>query len=157
MRLLHLYLSVGHNFFGRHGQPAGDAPMQEVDCVRCVAGRGLEGDRFFDWKPDYKGQVTFFAIETHRDLEAKLGETGRAPWVYRRNVITEGRDLNDLIGVEFEVQGVRFFGTEEARPCYWMNEAFGPGAEEALRGWGGLRARILSDGVLRRDEAEVAG
>ena len=58
-------------------------------------------------------------------------------------------DLNTLIGKEFEVQGVRFLGTQESAPCYWMNTVFAPGAEEALEGHGGLRAKILSDGVLR--------
>jgi len=67
------------------------------------------------------------------------------------NVIVRGVDLNELIDHEFEVQGVRFRGTEECRPCYWMNEAFGPGAEEALRTRGGLRAQILTDGVLEVD------
>ena len=70
------------------------------------------------------------------------------PHVYRRNIITRGLDLNSLIGREFEVQGVRFLGTEEAKPCLWMNRAVADGAEAALRGRGGLRARILSDGVL---------
>ena len=62
----------------------------------------------------------------------------------------EGRDLNALIGQEFEIQGVRFLGTEEAKPCLWMEEAFGKGALKALVGKGGLRARILSGGVLNR-------
>jgi MOSC domain-containing protein YiiM len=47
------------------------------------------------------------------------------------------------------VQGVRFLGTQESTPCYWMNQAFAEGAEEALKGHGGLRAKILSDGILR--------
>jgi MOSC domain-containing protein YiiM len=64
-------------------------------------------------------------------------------------VITRGVDLNELIGQDFEVQGVRFLGTEECRPCYWMDSAFAPGAHEFLKGRGGLRARILNDGLLR--------
>jgi MOSC domain-containing protein YiiM len=60
-------------------------------------------------------------------------------------------DLNYLIGVEFEVQGVRFRGTEECSPCYWMNTAIAPGAEKLLKGRGGLRAVILADGKLRAD------
>jgi MOSC domain-containing protein YiiM len=67
-------------------------------------------------------------------------------------VITAGADLNQLIGVEFEIQGVRFAGTEEAKPCAWMNTAFRDERAEAwLKGRGGLRARILTDGVLRRE------
>ena len=64
------------------------------------------------------------------------------PSVFRRNVITHGADLNELIDREFEVQGVRFYGTAECTPCYWMDRAFAPGAEAALLGHGGLRARI---------------
>ena len=130
--------------------------MVEVEEVQCVAGKGLMGDRFFDWKPDYKGQATFFALETHRWLTEELGIAGKEVSVYRRNLITEGVDLNRLIGVEFEVDGVWFLGTEEAKPCYWMNQAFGDGAEEALRGKGGLRAKILTDGVLHRSEAMLS-
>ena len=151
MRLLHLYISPDHNFFGHHGQPPGDAPMVEVNEVECVAGKGLVGDRFFEWKENYKGQVTFFAHEVYEALCGQFGVSGVEPSVFRRNVITQGVDLNHLIGQEFEVQGVRFLGTEESRPCYWMNQAFAEGAEQAMKGRGGLRAKVLSDGVLRRD------
>ena len=64
-------------------------------------------------------------------------------------MITRGVDLNDFIDREFEVQGVFLYGTEECRPCYWMDGAFAPGAHEFLKGRGGLRAKILSDGGLR--------
>jgi MOSC domain-containing protein YiiM len=147
--ILHLYISPGHNFFGHQGQPAGQHPMVEVPEVRCVAGQGIEGDRFFGFKDDYKGQITFFADEVHRTLGEKLGIRDRAPSVYRRNVILRGVELATLYGVEFELQGVRFSGVEQCKPCHWMDKAFGAGAEEALQGCGGLRARILSDGVLR--------
>jgi MOSC domain-containing protein YiiM len=64
-------------------------------------------------------------------------------------VITRGVNLNEYIGKEFEIQGVRFYGTEESAPCYWMDGAFAPGAKDFLKGRGGLRAKILSDGELR--------
>ncbi|MCU0793901.1 MAG: molybdenum cofactor biosysynthesis protein [Opitutaceae bacterium] len=156
IRIEHLYLSPGHNYFGHHGRAADEHPIVEVPEVECVAGRGLRGDRFFDFKPDYKGQITFFAAEVHDDLCATLREPLfdsdlplPSPAAYRRNVITRGVDLNSLIGVEFTVQNIRFLGTGECSPCYWMNTAFGPGAEAALKGRGGLRAKILSDGALR--------
>jgi MOSC domain-containing protein YiiM len=144
----HLYLSPGHNFFGHHGAPPGEHEVMEVASVHCLAGRGLEGDRFLDFKPDYKGQITFFAWDVYQELCATLRVTDKSPAVLRRNVIAEHADLNGLIGREFEVQGVRFFGTQECAPCYWMDQAFGPGAEAALQGRGGLRAKILTDGVL---------
>ena len=49
------------------------------------------------------------------------------------------------------MNGVLFEGTQEASPCSWMNYAFCEGAEAALKGRGGLRARILTDGILRVD------
>lgn len=151
MRVRHIYLSPVHNFVGHHGREPGSEPMEEVEEAECIAGCGLKGDRYFDYKPDYKGQVTFFAQEVYEQMCEQFNESGKDPSVFRRNVITSGIDLNDLIGREFEVQGIRFFGTEEAKPCYWMDRAFAQGCLQALEGKGGLRAKILSDGVLRRE------
>ena len=155
--LLHLYISPGHNFFGHHDQPAGQFPTEEVSEVQCVAGRGLQGDRFFDFKKGYKGQVTFFADEIYQSLCERLQVWDKPSSVFRRNIITRGVDLNSLVGVEFEVQGVRFAGTAECSPCHWMNEAFAPGAEAALKGNGGLRAKVLSDGILKIGARARAG
>lgn len=123
--------------------------MIEVPEVECVAGRGLRGDRYFDHKEDYKGQLTFFSLEVFDELCDALQFEGVDPSCVRRNVFTRGVDLNTLIGKDFEVQGIRFYGTEESRPCHWMNGAVGPGAQEFLRGRGGLRARILNGGTLK--------
>lgn len=152
MIVRHIFISPAHVYVGHYGGPAGDSPICEVDEIECLAGRGILGDRYLDHKPDYKGQITFFEWETHLNLSAELGIYDKGPETYRRNVIVSGVDLNSLIGQEFVIQGVRFQGTEEARPCYWMNEAFGPGAEEALKGRGGLRARIVNDGFIKRDQ-----
>lgn len=150
VEILHLFVAPGHAYFGRHGRGAANFPVVEREEVRCISGRGIEGDRFFDYKPDYKGQITFFAEEVYLRLAQDVGVQTVAPHVFRRNVITRNVDLNSLIGAEFELQGVRFLGTAECKPCYWMNSAFHPEAEARLRGRGGLRAKILSDGPLRR-------
>ncbi len=151
MKILNLYISPDHNYFGHYGKPPGENAIIEVDEIECVAGSGIKGDRFFDYKEDYKGQITFFEIETHRDLCERFSVDDKGPDTFRRNVVVEGQDLNDLIGKEFEIQGVRFLGTEEAKPCFWMDQAFHEGAEEALKGKGGLRAKILEGGQLRAD------
>ena len=150
LRILHLYISPGHNFFGRHGKGADEHPTLEVPDVHCVPGRGIEGDRFFDYKDRYKGQVSFFSEEVYQALCDELGVHDKTTAAFRRNVICAGVDLNTLTGGrEFEVQGLIFRGREECRPCYWMDQAFGPGAEAALKGRGGLRAEIVRGGVLR--------
>jgi MOSC domain-containing protein YiiM len=152
MLIHHLYISPGHNYFGHHGQSAGENPIIEVDAIECVAGRGIRGDRFFDYKPDYKGQITFFQWENLVRMWDELGVAPdqRDPAATRRNVLLQGPDLSALVGFEFELYGIRFLGTEECRPCYWMNGAIHPEAESWMRGRGGLRAKILSDGILHR-------
>jgi len=152
MKVRHLYVSPGHNYFGHHGKTAGDYPLREVMEVECLAGRGLRGDRFFDYKKDYKGQVTFFSMEVFDAMCAELKLSGKRPGLSRRNVIVQEADLNALIGKEFEVQGVRFRGMAHCAPCHWMDHAFGPGAEHFLQNRGGLRAQILSSGTLRVDQ-----
>lgn len=151
MNIQALYVSPGHNYFGRHGQPPREHPLLEVPAVECVAGRGLVGDRFLDYKDDYAGQITFFAGEVYDEIRRALNQPDRPAAVFRRNVLTRGADLNALIGQEFEVQGVRFVGARECSPCYWMDQAFAPGAEAWLKGRGGLRARILTSGRLKVD------
>ena len=151
MNIAALYISPGHNYFGRHGQAPGEHPLLEVPAVECVAGRGLVGDRFLDYKDDYAGQITFFAGEVYDEIRRVLNQPDRSAAVFRRNVLTRGVDLNAFIGQEFEVQGVRFAGTRECSPCHWMDQAFAPGAEAWLKGRGGLRARILSSGRLKVD------
>ncbi len=148
----HIYISPDHNFFGHHGKLAGESPVLEVPEIECVAGRGIRGDRFFDYKPDYKGQITFFAWENLLKLwgDLQIPEETRDASATRRNIVTVGRDLNELIGEHFEIQGIQFLGTEECRPCSWMNAAIHPNAEAWMKGRGGLRAKILSDGILRQ-------
>ena len=151
VRLDHIYLSPGHNFFGRYGKPPGEHPIHEVAQVKCVTGKGLVGDRFFGFKENYRGQVTFFSLEVYEALRRELKVFDKTPEVFRRNLFVSGVELNALVGKRFRLQGVEFEGVEECRPCEWMDQAFGPGAEESLKGRGGLRARVLSDGVLVAD------
>jgi MOSC domain-containing protein YiiM len=148
-RVLGLFISKAHNFFGHHGLPPGDAPVVECGSIQCIAGRGIEGDRFLDFKPNYKGQITFFAAEVFAELSDHFRLTQISPSVLRRNVFIQGVDLNAWFDTEFEIQGIRFSGAGECAPCYWMNQAIAPGAEDFLKGRGGLRARILSTGTLR--------
>lgn len=150
MTVEQLFISPGHNFFGRHDQAAGAHSIVAVEQIVCMAGRGIRGDRFFDYQPDYKGQITFSAMEVLEELRLELQLPEAQPQATRRNAFVRGVDLNTLIGQEFAVQGVCFMGVEESKPCHWMNSALGPGAEEWLRGRAGLRCRIVSDGVLRR-------
>jgi hypothetical protein len=149
IRIRRLFISPGHNFFGHYGKEPGTNPLHEVEVIECYAGHGIGGDRFFDYREDYKGQITFFSQEVFEDVCRSLGAQSESAGVTRRNVITEGIDLNSLIGKRFAVQNVEFEGICECKPCSWMDNAIAPGAEAALHGRGGLRAKILTDGRLR--------
>lgn len=149
VEICHLYISPAHNFFGHHGRDPDNYEAVEVPIIECVIGRGIRDDRFFDYREDYKGQITFFALEVFEQLCAALNLHPPSPALLRRNVIVRNADLNALIGRDFEVQGVCFRGMEECRPCYWMDRAIAPGAEKFLKGRGGLRARVLTNGTLR--------
>jgi MOSC domain-containing protein YiiM len=151
--ILHLYISPAHNYFGHHDQPPGEAPMVERESIECVAAHGIRNDRFFDYKENYKGQITFFEQEIYEDLCRTMDIHDKPPSVFRRNVIIAGVKLTDWYEKDFVVQGVQFHGTGECKPCYWMDHAFAPGAEQALQGRGGLRATIASDGILRKGAA----
>lgn len=150
-----IFISPGHNYFGHHGKPAGEDPTVEVNTIKCVAGRGIEGDRFFDYKEDYKGQITFFSWDDYEAIKIALNVPELSAGAFRRNVLLAGIDWAGLIGKRFELQGVLFEGTGEAKPCYWMNQAVAPGAEAWLNGRGGLRAKILRDGPLTTGSAEL--
>lgn len=149
--LLRIFISNGHDFFGRHGSERLDHGVAEVSEVECIAGMGLRGDRFFGYKPDYLGQVTFFDEAIIEEVRREFKQPELPASVFRRNLIVRGVDLREWLGRRFRFQGVEFEGGQECKPCYWMDRAVAPGAEEFLKGncRGGLRAKILSDGVLR--------
>ena len=156
MQIRQIFISPGHNFVGRHGMDPNAFPLLEVKEVECVAGHGLRGDRYFDHHEDYKGQITFLSAEVFEKLCQQFKINDKPAGVLRRNIIVSGVDLLSLIGREFEIQGVRMFGTEHCAPCQWMNVAFTPGAQDFLKDNAGLRARILTDGTVAVGDAKLS-
>ena len=150
-----IYISSGHDFVGRYGKGRLDHGIQKVNTVECIAGRGLVGDRYFDHAEDFKGQITFFDWAVYRDISVNFELEELHPEKFRRNALVEGIDLNTLIGEKFTLQGVEFEGVEECRPCFWMDETISPGVHEALKGHGGLRAKILKTGTLECSASEL--
>ena len=155
MIIRQIFISPGHNYFGHHGQPPDDYPLVEQQRIECVAGHGIRGDRFYDYRENYVGQITFFSADVFEELGRAFGMNDKSPGILRRNVIVSGIDLNSLVGVDFEIQGVQFRGTKHCKPCYWLDQAFAPGTEKWLAGKGGLRAQILSDGFVEVGDARL--
>ncbi len=154
-RITRIFLSKGHDFKGRHGKDRLHHAVRSVEEVECIAGKGLVGDRFFGYKEDFKGQLTFIDENVISDVIEKLGNDSLEASAFRRNIVVSGIDLNQLIGKRFLLDGVELSGSEECAPCYWMNRALGDGAEGLLKDRGGLRCRILSSGALKIGECDL--
>jgi MOSC domain-containing protein YiiM len=129
--------------------------MTERTEARAVPGKGLEGDRYFAGlgtfsprppKPDF--EITLIEKEK---VEAFAQKTGLAftPAQARRNIVTEGLDLNGVVGKEFFLGEVRLRGIRLCEPCNYLAKITFAETLQGLVHQAGLRAQILSEGIIR--------
>lgn len=140
-----------------HITAAAKAPMQSVDRVLALPGAGLEGDRyarkqgtFFKPLPDY--ELTLIESEAIEALKRDYGiqiAAGEA----RRNIVTSDVPLNHLIGRDFRIGEVKIRGIRLCEPCSHLEALTGQPVIKGLLHRGGLRAQILSEGVIRVGDA----
>ena len=138
------------------------SPMSICPEVHAVPGKGLEGDRYFSGvgtfspqprKPDF--EITLIEKEK---IEAFARDFG-LPFTTvhaRRNLVTEGVDLTALAGREFLVGDVRIRGIRLCEPCNYLARATFPETLRGLVHQGGLRAQIVTEGIIRVGNALVA-
>jgi hypothetical protein len=148
--LLQIFISAGHDYWGRQGEGRLQNGITELKEIECVAGMGLRGDRYFGYKPDFKGQVTFFDFAVVEEVRHHFKLPKLPASVFRRNLIVRGVDLQEWGKRRFTFQGIEFEGSQECKPCHWMDRVIADGGEEFLKGKfrGGLRAKILTSGIL---------
>jgi MOSC domain-containing protein YiiM len=134
-------------------EPTGQS-QQELAEIQVVAGAGIVGDRYYG-RHDEPGQnITFIEAEA---IESFLAAHGRPMdlSVTRRNVVTRGVRLNQLVGKEFTVGGLRFRGVELCEPCLGLGQALSsqdltpPAVVKEFVRRAGLRADALSSGQLK--------
>jgi MOSC domain-containing protein YiiM len=129
---------------------------EPVDSVRALAGRGLEGNRyFFDGDAPSGVALTLIAAEAVEALEREHG-ISIEPRESRRNVVTRDVDVNALVGKTFRIGGVECRGVELCEPCTTLQAMTKPGIIKGLAHRGGLNADILSDGEISVGDAVVA-
>jgi MOSC domain-containing protein YiiM len=142
--------------------PAGGAPMEGRSVVRAVPGRGLEGDRYFDGAGAFSARAVPGREITELTLiEAEVIDKLQRDWGIdavaadsRRNIVTSGIELNELVGTCFRVGEVRLLAASLCEPCVSLVKS--PANRHLLRGLahkGGLRARILSGGAIALGDA----
>jgi MOSC domain-containing protein YiiM len=132
----------------------GELP-EPVQSVRALAGRGLEGNRYFFDEAAPGRALTLIAAEAVEAMEQEDG-ISIEPRASRRNVVTRGVDVNALVGKRFRVGGVECRGIELCEPCTDLQAMTKPGIIKGLTHRGGLNADILSDGEIAVGDAVVA-
>ena len=128
----------------------GELP-QAVESVVAIAGKGLEGNRYFDeGRPET--ELTLIEAEALEELAAEHG-IDLAAAASRRNVLTRGIGLNDLVGKRFRVGALECRGIELCEPCSYLESKTQPGVMRGLVHRAGLNAQILTGGELRPGDA----
>ena len=130
------------------------APMKSMAAVDAVAGEGLAGDRYREQAirrgPDY--QISLIEAEAIEAFTKELGLTLTED-MPRRNIVTIGIRLNDLVGAQFLVGDALLEGLELCEPCSLFAKRTYPQVIPFFEGRGGLRARILRGGSIRIGDA----
>ncbi len=131
-----------------------------VQWARAVPGKGLEGDRYFagtgTWSYQRRLWSDLTLIEVEAVEEAALHGLYIDPGETRRNLVTSGIALIDLIGCRLRIGEVEIEGERPCHPCGHLDRLTGQPAKAGLAGRGGLRARICTGGILRTGDPLVA-
>jgi len=135
-------------------RPAYRVPVTAVSEVMAEAGRGLIGDHYAE-SPGSKRQVTLLQAEHLPAIAALTGHAQIPPEWLRRNLIVSGINLLALKDRPFRVGSAWLEGTGLCHPCSRMEETLGPGGYNAMRGHGGITARVLESGWIRTGDPVV--
>ena len=130
-------------------RPALRAPMLALSHVEAIAGRGLNGDRTAEKsRPGNSRQVTLIQAEHLAAVGALLRRAAINPLLTRRNIVVAGLNLASLKGHRFRVGDAVLEWSGECQPCSMMETALGEGGYNALRGHGGITARVVEGGSI---------
>jgi len=135
--------------------PLKGAPMRELPVADALAGQGLEGDRKVAPGREPAAQLTLIEAEHVDAFAAATGYAMRLDQP-RRNIVTRGVRLNDLLGRRFRVGEALCEGLELCEPCGKFQRLTHPEVRRFFKGKGGLRAAILEGGLIRPGDEVVA-
>lgn len=129
-------------------RPARRESVSAVDQIVIDAEKGIVGDHF-SGKAGAKRQVTLIQAE-HLDVIAKILEREAVdPELVRRNIVVSGINLKSLKNLSFRIGEATLFATGNCAPCSRMEENLGPGGYNAMRGHGGITARVVEGGTVK--------
>ena len=130
--------------------------IQEVESIELLSGKGVVGDRHFHENNDCRNQVTLIESENIDYYNNKF-KTDYSYVDFRRNVVTKGIQLNDLVGKKLLIGNVEVQGHDLCRPCKHLEETLkGQDIIKEFLRRGGLRCEILISGIVAiGDEIKV--
>ena len=137
-------------------RPGHRLPMESVEGAEAVPGNGLVGDRFLGRGDESKRQVTLIQAEHLVAIGSFLGGGPIDPALLRRNIVVSGVNLLALKDKRFRIGDALLEYTGSCHPCSRMEEALGPGGYNALRGHGGITARVVDGGLIRVGDSIAA-
>ncbi|MDG1494679.1 MAG: hypothetical protein P8Q91_02300 [Porticoccaceae bacterium] len=143
------------NILGIYVAPTKGAGVMGHQKVSLRAGKGIEGDRYFSQtgknRSNYQGQpdweITLIESEVIEAFNRDMGHSFHQS-DFRRNLVTEGIRLNDLVGKTFTINNVSFYGVQLCEPCASLQRRLAVSILPELVGKGGLRAQIRGNGVI---------
>lgn len=135
-------------------RPERRAPMQSLDCVSASTDTGLSGDRYSG--RTRQRQVTLIQAEHIEVIASCAGLPSLDPMLLRRNLVVKGINLLALKDKRFQVGDVELEFTGKCHPCSRMEEVLGPGGYNAVRGHGGITARLLTSGEINVNDKVAA-
>lgn len=133
-------------WIGLSPHPRGE--LQSVTQATLLIGHGLEGDHHAKQRAGGKRQVTLLQAEHLPAIASMVHKADVTPALVRRNLVVSGINLLALKGRRFRLGACELEGTGPCDPCSRMEENLGPGGLNAMRGHGGLTARVLTGGVI---------
>ena len=137
-------------------RPARKAPLESVCQVELITDHGFAADHYS--KVGGKRQVTLIQAEHLDAVASMLGFDEVKPETVRRNIVVRGINLLALKGKTFRVGDATLAFTDHCHPCSRMETVLGPGGYNAMRGHGGITARVLEGGLIRQgDVVSVVG
>ena len=132
-------------------RPARDVPMRAVDSAEVIGVTGLDGDRYAGGSG--KRAVTLIQAEHLPVIAALAGHERIEPAMLRRNLLISGIPLVALKGLRFRIGEAVLEGTDDCDPCSRMEDALGEGGYNAMRGHGGITARVITPGRIAVGDA----
>ena len=128
-------------------RPARLAPMRAAEALALTPGQGVEGDHYGSATQGAR-QVTVIAAEHLAAIGSYLGQDSAPPELLRRNVVVRGVNLGALKARRFRLGRALLECSGECHPCSKMERLLGTGGYNAVRGHGGITARVLEDGEV---------